>query len=64
MNVLFLTSRLPFPPVGGDRVRTFQFIRYLSRRHKVTIVTFVEDEEQMQDAEPYRELYDRLVPVP
>ena len=27
-------------------------------------MTFVEDEEQVQDAAPYRELYDRLVPVP
>ena len=64
MNILFLTSRLPFPPVGGDRVRTFQFIRYLSRRHKITIVTFVENEDQVKAAESYRDLYHRLVPVP
>jgi sugar transferase (PEP-CTERM/EpsH1 system associated) len=63
VNVLFLTSRLPFPPVGGDRLRTFQFVKYLSRRHRVTIASFVEHEDEVKDAEAYRDLYDRVIPV-
>jgi sugar transferase (PEP-CTERM/EpsH1 system associated) len=63
MNVLFLTSRLPFPPVGGDRLRTFQFIRYLARRHRVTIASFVEHEDEIRAAAPYEDLFHRLVPV-
>jgi sugar transferase (PEP-CTERM/EpsH1 system associated) len=63
VNILFLTSRLPFPPVGGDRLRTFQFVRYLGRRHRVTIASFVEHEGEVEEAARYRDLYHRLVPV-
>ena len=64
MNILFLTSRMPFPPVGGDRVRSYQLLRHLAARHKITLVTFVENKEQVKAAAEYGELYDRLVPVP
>ena len=41
MRVLFLTSRFPYPPVGGDKNRVFHFIRALSRAgHEVHLVTF------------------------
>jgi len=63
VKILFLSSRLPFPPVGGDRLRTFQFVRYLGRRHRVTVASFVEHEEEARAAEPYRDLYERLIPV-
>src|SRR5678816_3931150 len=64
MNILFLTSRMPFPPVGGDRVRSYQLLRHLAARHKITLVTFVENEEQVKAAAEYGELYDRVVAVP
>ena len=64
MNILFLTSRIPFPPVGGDRVRSFQLLRHLSQRHTITLVTFVENEEQLKAAAAYSDLYHRLVTVP
>lgn len=64
MNILFLTSRLPFPPIGGDRVRSFQLLRHLSARHRITLVTFVENDDQLRAAAPYRELYHRIVSVP
>jgi glycosyltransferase involved in cell wall biosynthesis len=41
MHVLFLTSRFPYPPVGGDRNRVFHFIRALAGAgHEVHLVTF------------------------
>ncbi|HEX6790062.1 MAG TPA: glycosyltransferase [Candidatus Krumholzibacteria bacterium] len=64
MNILFLTPRLPFPPVGGDRVRAFQFIKHLGRSHRVTVVSFVEHPDEARAAEPYRDLFHRLVTVP
>ena len=64
MNILFLTSRLPFPPIGGDRVRSFHFIKHLGRRHRVTIAALVESQDLVEAAAPYRDLYHRLIPVP
>ena len=41
MRVLFLTSRFPYPPVGGDRNRVLNFIQALARAgHEVHLVTF------------------------
>ena len=41
MRILFLTSRMPYPPIGGDRSRVFHFIRALAEKdHEVHLLTF------------------------
>jgi sugar transferase (PEP-CTERM/EpsH1 system associated) len=50
MKVLFLTPRLPFPPVGGDKLRAYHFIRHIAGLgHEVTVATFVEHRGQLED---------------
>ncbi|MFA5164588.1 MAG: glycosyltransferase [Candidatus Omnitrophota bacterium] len=46
MKILFLTSRLPYPPYGGDKLRVFNFIKYLSARHAIHLLSFIESEEE------------------
>lgn len=46
MRILFLTSRLPFPPDRGDRLRTYQFLRLFAQNHEVTLVSFFTDEKE------------------
>jgi len=48
MRILFLTSRLPFPPNRGDRLRTYQLLRHASRDHAITLVSFVASEQEAQ----------------
>ena len=50
MKILFLISRIPFPPQGGDRVRAFYFLKELSQEHSITLVSFIEDKQQQQYA--------------
>ena len=41
MRILYLTSRMPYPPVGGDRYRVFHFIRAAANAgHEVHLLTF------------------------
>ncbi len=41
MRVLFLTSRFPYPPIGGDRNRVLHFIQGLAESgHEVHLLTF------------------------
>jgi len=41
MRILFLTSRMPYPAIGGDRNRVFHFIRALAESgHEVHLLTF------------------------
>ena len=42
MRLLALTPRLPFPPLGGDKVRALELITRLAARHQVELVSFVE----------------------
>ena len=66
MRILFLTSRLPYPPERGDRFRTYQFLRLFARDHEVTLLSFIANEQDRQNAAhltPYCEEI-RLLPLP
>ena len=53
MKMLFLTTRLPFPPVGGEKLRAFNFLKYLSRAWEITLLTFVESEAEKSALKDY-----------
>ena len=40
--LVFLCQRIPYPPIKGDRIATFNFLRHLSRRYRVFLGTFVD----------------------
>lgn len=42
-NILYLVHRIPFPPNKGDKVRSFNLLKYLSSQHRVYLGTFVDD---------------------
>lgn len=44
MNILFLTSRVPYPPHRGDKLRTYNFLRALSREHDIALVSLSDDD--------------------
>ncbi len=46
MNIIFLTSRIPFPPNRGDKVRTFFFLKELASFHKIYLVTLIENDQE------------------
>ena len=47
MKILFLTSRLPFPPHRGDKLRVFNFLSRLSKNHSITLLSFIESKKQL-----------------
>lgn len=54
MRILCLTSRLPYPPNRGDRVRAYRFLRDLSRAHQLTLISFIAKQSEAQYLEPLR----------
>jgi sugar transferase (PEP-CTERM/EpsH1 system associated) len=42
LRVLIIAPVVPYPPITGARVRQYNLIKQLSRRHKVTLVCFDE----------------------
>ena len=65
MRVVFLTSRLPFPPEGGDRFRVFHQIRTASEAgHDVHLVTFARERPDPLSIAPLERLLASITVVP
>jgi sugar transferase (PEP-CTERM/EpsH1 system associated) len=67
MRVLFLAHRIPFPPNKGDKIRAFNILKYLAKRHEIHIACLVDDERDLQfvpEIEKYagRVVFDRIRP--
>lgn len=45
MKVLLLTQVLPYPPDAGAKVKTWNVLRHLAKRHEVTVVSFVRGDQ-------------------
>jgi sugar transferase (PEP-CTERM/EpsH1 system associated) len=48
MKVLFVCHRLPFPPRRGGKIRPFNVIRHLSRRHEVTVASLARTADELE----------------
>lgn len=46
MKVLMLTPYLPFPPSSGGQIRSFNLIKYLSKKHDITLFSLIKDEKE------------------
>ena len=45
MRVLLLTQVLPHPPDSGPKVKTWNVLKHLAQRHRVTLVSFVRGDQ-------------------
>lgn len=42
-KILYLSHRIPYPPNKGDKIRSFNEIKYLSKRYDVDLITLADD---------------------
>src|SRR5262245_31863782 len=65
-ELLFLCHRIPYPPNKGDKIRSFNILRYLAARYAVHLGAFVDDPDDWQHLPALRELCAsvNLVPLP
>jgi len=43
-KILFMSSRLPYPPIGGDRLKNYWLLNILSKHFKVHLVSIAEED--------------------
>lgn len=48
MKILMITPYLPFPLVSGGQIRTYNLLKNLSQKHKITLVSFIRDSQEKQ----------------
>jgi len=49
MKVLMLTPYLPFPPSSGGQIRSYNLIKYLSKKHSITLFSLIKDESEKKN---------------
>jgi sugar transferase (PEP-CTERM/EpsH1 system associated) len=55
-HLLLLVHRIPFPPNKGDKVRSFNLLKYLAKEYRIHLGTFVDAEEDWQYVDEIRKL--------
>jgi len=61
---MFIASRFPYPPIRGDQVRAYHFLRLLNLRHDITLVTPISYPLGRRAQEAVACLCKRWIPVP
>lgn len=46
MKILMLTPYLPYPPSSGGQVRSYNLIKQLYEKHKITLLCYIRDESE------------------
>ena len=64
MNILFLTQLLPYPLVGGQKIRAYYMLRQLALNHDVTLVSFTREDDRFEDIEHLREFCTAVHSIP
>lgn len=49
MKILYICHRFPFPPKRGGKIRPFNVIKHLSKKHEVTVASLVRSKEEARD---------------
>ena len=54
-KLLYLVHRIPYPPNKGDKIRSFNILRALSKKYDVYLASFIDDPEDYQYQEKVQE---------
>jgi len=47
MNILYICHRIPYPPNKGDKIRSFNEVKYLSKKHNVFLAFLIDDKKDL-----------------
>ncbi len=66
MRILLLTPQRPYPPHQGTTLRNFNLVKELAKRHSVSVLTFLEPDQDPDDPGPLADLCEWIeaIPVP
>ncbi|HXG37178.1 MAG TPA: glycosyltransferase [Bacteroidota bacterium] len=56
MTIFFLTPRIPYPPYRGDKLKIWNLLRQLSKRHRIVLVSFIQSEREREYVSPLSEV--------
>ncbi len=48
MKILYLSHRIPYPPNKGDKIRSFNEVKYLSKSHEIHLACLADDPDDLK----------------
>ena len=54
MKILYITMRFPYPPFKGDQAVAFNRLKYLSRKHEVSLLSLYETDAELDGILPLK----------
>lgn len=64
MRILFLSGWFPYPPDNGARLRIYNLLKQLARRHEVVLLSFTRDGRAMQHLDAVKAYCQAIKTVP
>jgi len=58
--LVFLCQRLPYPPIKGERITSYNLLRHLTRRYRVFVGTFIDDPSDRPEVDKLRAMVEGL----
>ena len=55
MKILYLSLRFPYPPFSGDKIRTYNVLKHLSRKHSISFVSFAQSPDDIKNMDKLRD---------
>lgn len=63
-KILYLTTRLPYPVIGGDKLRMYNILKQLKiLGHEITLVSLFAQDDDLDGALKDKSFYNKLIPV-
>lgn len=60
MNILFVANRFPYPPFRGDKLKIFNLAKQLSKKHNLSLITFIENKEDYKYKECLQDYFKEI----
>lgn len=67
MKILILSMTFPYPLVSGGKIRVFNLIKHLSKRHSIYLLSFIDSKDDLNHIEkikPYCKKIETVVLLP
>lgn len=63
MRLLFISPRFPYPTLKGDQLIVFNRIKGLSKNFKIVLMTFYENESELQNLSELDQYCERIITI-
>ena len=60
-KILFLGTRIPYPPIGGDRAKNYNLIQQLSKQYQLTMIFLSKQEPLSKEAHDILSQYGEVI---